>query len=54
MFVRKEEKLIYFFDITEQTEIEKLYEEERTSLGIIYLDNYDELTQGMDDQLKVT
>lgn len=29
-----------------------MYEEERTSLGIIFLDNYDELTQGMDDQVK--
>ncbi|MFS0905612.1 DHH family phosphoesterase [Priestia aryabhattai] len=50
--IKRDERLLYFFDITEQMEIEKLYEEERTSLGIIFLDNYDELTQGMDDQVK--
>ncbi|MED3881289.1 DHH family phosphoesterase [Priestia megaterium] len=50
--IKRDERLLYFFDITEQIEIEKLYEEERTSLGIIFLDNYDELTQGMDDQVK--
>ncbi|MFP7733969.1 DHH family phosphoesterase [Priestia aryabhattai] len=50
--IKRDERLLYFFDITEQMEIEKLYEEEKTSLGIIFLDNYDELTQGMDDQVK--
>jgi cyclic-di-AMP phosphodiesterase len=49
---KREERLLYFFDVTEQTEIEKLYRDERTVIGIIFLDNYDELTQGMDDQAK--
>ncbi|KON85947.1 hypothetical protein AF332_03385 [Sporosarcina globispora] len=49
---KPEERLLYFFDVTEQTEIEKMYQEERTVIAIIYLDNYDELTQGMDDQTK--
>ncbi|MGN1401160.1 MAG: DHH family phosphoesterase [Bacillus sp. (in: firmicutes)] len=49
---RPSERLLYFFDVTEQVEIEKLYEAERTVIGIIYLDNYDELTQAMDDQRK--
>lgn len=49
---RPEERLLYFFDVTEQTEIEKLYEDERTVIAIIFLDNYDELTQGMDDQTR--
>ncbi|MBE4907897.1 DHH family phosphoesterase [Bacillus luteolus] len=52
VILKKEERLLYFFDVTEQTEIEKLYEDERTVLGVIYLDNYDEVTQGMDDQRK--
>lgn len=52
IFVRKEEKLIYFFDVTEQTEIEKMYEDQRAVLAVIYLDNYDEVTQGLDDQLR--
>ena len=49
---KPEERLLYFFDVTEQIEIEKLYEDERTAIAIIYLDNYEELTQGMDDQRK--
>src|SRR5690606_34323840 len=44
--------LLYFFDVTEQTEIERLYEDERPVIGIIFLDNYDEVTQAMDDQRK--
>ena len=47
-----EERLLYFFDVTEQTEIEKMYHEERTVIAIIFLDNYDDLTQGMDDQMR--
>ncbi|MDQ0415161.1 DHH family phosphoesterase [Mesobacillus stamsii] len=49
---KPEERLLYFFDVTEQAEIEKLYHDERTVISIIYLDNYDEVTQGMDDQTK--
>lgn len=49
---RAEERLLYFFDITEQVEVEKMYEDERTTIGIIFLDNYDDLTQGMDDQAR--
>ncbi|KOO45935.1 DHH family phosphoesterase [Priestia koreensis] len=52
VILKREERLVYFFDVTEKVEIEKLYEDERTVLGVIFLDNYDELTQGMDDQLK--
>ncbi|MDQ0176287.1 DHH family phosphoesterase [Bacillus chungangensis] len=49
---KREEKLLYLFDVTEQREIETRYQEERTVIAIIYLDNYDEWTQGMDDQTK--
>jgi cyclic-di-AMP phosphodiesterase len=52
VIIKREERLLYFFDITEQKEIEQLYEAERTVLGVIFLDNYDEVTQGMDDQTK--
>ncbi|MFS0865596.1 DHH family phosphoesterase [Fredinandcohnia sp. 179-A 10B2 NHS] len=52
VIIKREERLMYFFDVTEQIEIEQLYEAERTVLGVIYLDNYDEVTQGMDDQRK--
>ncbi|MEH7390522.1 DHH family phosphoesterase [Bacillus sp. JJ1503] len=52
VILKLEERLLYFFDVTEQTEIEKLYQEERTVISIIFLDNYDELTQGMEDQAR--
>lgn len=49
---KRDERLLYFFDVTEQAEIEKMYRNERTAIAIIFLDNYDELTQGMDDQMR--
>ncbi|GAA0334734.1 cyclic-di-AMP phosphodiesterase GdpP [Bacillus carboniphilus] len=49
---KAEERLLYFFDITEQWELEKKYNDEQPVISIIFLDNYDEMTQGMDDQTK--
>ncbi len=49
VILRREEKLLYFLDITEQAVMERLYEEERTVIALIYLDNYDDVTQGIDD-----
>ncbi|MFC7370787.1 DHH family phosphoesterase [Fictibacillus iocasae] len=49
---KKEERLLYFFDVTEQLEIEQLYDEQQTVMGIIFLDNYEEVTQGLDDQFR--
>jgi cyclic-di-AMP phosphodiesterase len=49
---KRDERLLYFFDVTEQSEIEKMYNDERTVIAIIFLDNYDELTQGLDDQMR--
>lgn len=48
----REERLLYFFDITEAEEIKGRYNNEKTVFGIIYLDNYDEITQSMDDQVR--
>lgn len=50
--IKHEEKLLYFVDVTEQLEIEHLYKNERTVIGIIYLDNYAEWTRGMDDETR--
>lgn len=44
------EKLLYFFDVTEQVKIESQYFADRTVISILFIDNYDEITQGMDDQ----
>src|SRR5690625_4421175 len=50
--IKKEERLLYLFDRTAQTEIENLYHNEQAVLAIIYLDNYEEITQNMDDTSK--
>jgi c-di-AMP phosphodiesterase-like protein len=52
VFYKQQEKLLYFFDITEQIQIESLYYADRTVLGVLFIDNYDELSQGMDDQTR--
>ncbi|MCL6572168.1 MAG: DHH family phosphoesterase [Bacillus sp. (in: Bacteria)] len=49
---KREDRLLYFFDVTEQIEIEKMYQEDRTVIAVIFLDNYDDITQGMDDQMR--
>src|SRR5690625_3200106 len=48
----KEERLLYLFDRTEQVEIETAYKDEQNVLAIIFLDNYEELTQTMYDTRK--
>ncbi|MGR9048077.1 DHH family phosphoesterase [Halobacillus faecis] len=50
--IKREERLLYLFDRTKQTEIHNRYENEQTVLSIIFLDNYEEITQGMDDTAK--
>ncbi|GGF17702.1 hypothetical protein GCM10010954_15570 [Halobacillus andaensis] len=50
--VKRDERLLYFFDRTNQTKIHNLYKNEQTVLSIIFLDNYEEITQGMDDTAK--
>ncbi|HLQ72453.1 MAG TPA: hypothetical protein VK142_11660, partial [Bacillota bacterium] len=52
VIIRKEERLLYMFDRTEQRELEVRYDNEQTILAIIYLDNYEEITQNMEDTLK--
>ncbi|WP_026908449.1 DHH family phosphoesterase [Paucisalibacillus globulus] len=50
--VKREERLIYLFDRTDQAELESLYQSEQTVLFFIYLDNYDEISQNMEDTIK--
>lgn len=52
--IKRDERLLYFFDVTEQIQIEKQYENERTVLAYVFLDNYDDVTQGLDDQTRST
>src|SRR5699024_10436836 len=50
--IKKDERLLYLFDRTKQSELEMRYQNEQTVLAIIFLDNYDEITQNMEDARK--
>jgi c-di-AMP phosphodiesterase-like protein len=50
--LKPEERLIYLFDETEHQEMVRKFKDAKTVIAIIYLDNYDDLTQGMDDQTR--
>ncbi|GIO23964.1 DHH family phosphoesterase [Oceanobacillus sp. J11TS1] len=50
--IKKEEKLLYFLDRTEHQVLKERYHNEQTVLAIIFLDNYEEITQNMDDTAK--
>jgi cyclic-di-AMP phosphodiesterase len=50
--VKPEERLLLFTDVTSLSILTKRYEEEKLALGIMALDNVDEVTQGMDDQAR--
>lgn len=50
--IRRDEKLLYFFDVTKMEELRKQFEEEQAVIAFITLDNYDEVTQGADDQIR--
>src|SRR5690625_1217937 len=50
--VKKEEQILYLLDQTSYSEIKTLYEDQQTVISIIYLDNYEEITQNMDDTVK--
>ncbi|MFD2627358.1 DHH family phosphoesterase [Oceanobacillus kapialis] len=50
--VKKDERLLYLFDRTKQAELQQLYHDDQTVLAFIFLDNYEEITQNMDDTSK--
>ncbi|MBG9775852.1 DHH family phosphoesterase [Brevibacillus laterosporus] len=50
VLIRPEERLLYFTDVTEYKELAIRYQQEKIIVGIIHLDNLDELGQVMDDQ----
>lgn len=47
-----DERLLYFLNATEEQEFKEKFEREKTVVGFIYLDNYDEVTQGLEDQVR--
>lgn len=52
VYYKPEEKLLYLFDVTERIKMQSLYYADRTTIGILLVDNYDELSQTMDDQTR--
>ncbi|TGA98675.1 DHH family phosphoesterase [Sporolactobacillus shoreae] len=52
--LRRSERLLYFTDITDVLQIKKNYYNEQPVLALIFLDNYDEVTQGLEDQVRST
>ncbi|GAY72457.1 DHH family phosphoesterase [Lentilactobacillus kosonis] len=50
MLVQREYNTIYFLDITKYAKLEERYDNEQITVGQIFLDNYDEITQSMTDQ----
>lgn len=52
VLIEPNERLMYFLDVTEKENTKARYEETQTVVALIYLDNYDEVTQGMEDQVR--
>lgn len=48
--LRANERVLYLWDITDRWTIKKRYEEEKLALGIVMMDNLEEVAQGMDEQ----
>jgi len=46
---REKARIVYVQDITESWALQKKYDEERLSIGIVMIDNLEEVTQGLDD-----
>ncbi|CAM4006286.1 DHH family phosphoesterase [Cohnella lubricantis] len=47
---RQQERMLYVTDITSSWTLSKRYEDEKLALGIVMMDNLEEISQGMDEQ----
>jgi c-di-AMP phosphodiesterase-like protein len=50
LVIRPKERLLYVMDRTDEWTLKKKYEEEKLALGIVMMDNLEEVAQGMDEQ----
>mgnify|MGYP001171400304 CR=1 FL=1 len=50
LLVKPQERIMYFWDVTAHWTLKKKYEEEKLALGIVMMDNLEEVAQGMDEQ----
>ncbi|MGL4818476.1 MAG: DHH family phosphoesterase, partial [Bacilli bacterium] len=44
--------MLFVFDITEEKQLEKKYNDRKVAFAYIYLDNYDDITQSVEDQVR--
>ncbi|MFD0590246.1 DHH family phosphoesterase [Paenibacillus sp. GCM10027627] len=49
LIFRPKEKILYVKNITELWQLGRKYEDEKLSLGVVMIDNLEEVTQGLDD-----
>ncbi|MDR6552347.1 DHH family phosphoesterase [Paenibacillus qinlingensis] len=52
VWTKPEERLLYLREITEHAVLAKKYEDSKTAIGIVMMDNLEEATQGLDDQAR--
>lgn len=45
----EKDNVLYFFDITDKVETRQLFEDSKPVIGIMFLDNFDEVTQNLTD-----
>jgi c-di-AMP phosphodiesterase-like protein len=50
LLIRVNERFLYIRDITDRWTLKKRYDEEKLALGIVMMDNLEEVAQGMDEQ----
>ena len=50
LVMRPQERMMYVIDVTEQWKLAKRYQDEKLALGIVMMDNLEEVAQGMDEQ----
>lgn len=49
ILVQKDERAVYFIDVTDYAEMEEQFDNRQVVIGQIFIDNYDEITQSMAD-----
>lgn len=54
LIFRPKERILYVKNVTELWQLSRKYEDEKLSLGIVMIDNLEEVTQGLDDHQRGT
>ena len=50
MIVQDDLGVVYLLDVTKYVNIEEKYQQQRLAIGLIFIDNYDEISQAMSDE----